>query len=145
MKKLLFITLTFIMLLVSCKSASPYTSKHFTVTEAIAKPWVANTEGKGSGVTLYFAVDISNVVFNGVYYNDTYGVLKPVEKDGKSYLSAKMAYTFNTLQEVALPETTENAFLFNLKNNQAVLSYTIKGENYYYLVENVVIAAVETP
>lgn len=131
-------------LLIQCKSTQFDAKPPFNIIDATYNNWVGGQKGV-SGIRLVFNFEAQETVtFQKVYFANKEGSLESANKDGKKVLTGHISTSttsditidFDTKKEVKnkLPEST---FPFELKENEAVISYLQNGVTKFYKVKNV--------
>ncbi|MFC7356110.1 hypothetical protein ACFQO1_00295 [Jejudonia soesokkakensis] len=112
----------------------------FTIAEAAFQKWVAGTREGGSGIELY--INISNVsegvVFNDIYFRNKKTTLftSPTIRSQyrASFTSAPSDRVMDLNPEKEAKNTPPVKFPFQLKDTEAVVSYTYKGNSEYFKI-----------
>jgi len=131
--------------LIQCKSTQFDAKPPFNIINATYNNWIGGREGV-SGIRLVFNYESQEIVkFQKVYFAKKEGSLEINKKEGKTFLTGHISTStsrditidFDTKKEIKnkLPET---AFPFELKENEAVLSYLQNGVTKFYKVENII-------
>ena len=145
--KLKVILIAFITIfLTNCKSSQFDAKPPFNVSSATYNNWVGGQEGV-SGIHLVFNLNSKQTIkFQKVYFNKREAILEAKEKEGKTTLIGNISTSTignsNLVMDVdpkkeinnEIPETN---FPFDLKENEAVLSYLEKGVTKFYKVKNI--------
>ncbi|MAO07424.1 MAG: hypothetical protein CL596_01790 [Alteromonas sp.] len=113
------------------------------IRQAYFQKWIAGVQGGGSGTNVHFVIELEEqeATLEALYFQNEKAALR--ENPNK-----KGSYTANFLNEsnrdVIMDEspvkesqnTPPEKIPFDLLKNEAVISYTIKGQTAYYKVEN---------
>ena len=144
MKRSLF--LLFTLSIVTCKSISLETKPPFTITEASYKSWVGGQPGV-HGINVYMNYTSKTAIdFDSIYFrNKTVKLEKKKQKERKLLIGYFNTSTINSREDLVLQkddpksDSTKNlevSFPFTLKENEAVIRYTIANVVKYYKVSN---------
>jgi len=114
----------------------------FSIEEVYSQKWLAGFKGGGSGINIYFKVEKvkPGTLLNEVYFRNK--ITTAEEKNDHMFVG----YFKNEQQDVIMDSniyaeatnTPPQKFPFQLENNEAVLSYTYRGIEYYFKVSNIV-------
>lgn len=135
--------------LMTCKSTKIEKNPPFKVTGATYNHWVGGQPGaKGIKVIISYETK-ADVTFDQIYFANKEGKIDVYKKDGKPYLIGHISTStsnpgedlildIDSKKEVnnKLPQE-EKKIPFELKENEAVISYTYKGKKSYYKVTNI--------
>ncbi len=138
----LFLALSFI----TCKSISLETKPPFKITEASYKSWVGGQPGV-HGINVYMNYTSKTVIdFDSIYFrNKTVKLEMKKQKERKLLIGYFNTSTINSREDLVLQkddpksDSTKNlevSFPFILKENEAVIRYTIANVVKYYKVSN---------
>lgn len=132
--------------LMTCKSIKPEGNPPFTLQEATYNDWVGGREGVSGIKILINYTSNQEVSFDKIYFQNKEGTLESNEKDGKTFLLGRIdTSTRRKDKDLTLdidPKKEMNNPLpktkipFELKENEAVILYTFKGESHHYKVKN---------
>jgi hypothetical protein len=129
-------------------AATKFDSKPpFTITGATYNSWVGGQQGV-SGIRLVFNYESKETIkFQKVYFANKVGSLEPREKDGKVFLTGHISTSTRRGKELVLDidpkkemknELPEKTFPFELKENEAVISYLENGVTKFYKVKDII-------
>lgn len=132
--------------LMSCKSIQPKENTPFTIQQATYNDWVGGREGvSGIKLLIQYSSD-QNVSFNKVYFQNKEGTIESKEIDGKTFLHGRIdTSTSDQGQELILDADPKKEMKnslpikkipFELKENEAVIMYSYKGEQHHYRIKN---------
>ncbi len=135
----------------SCSSAQKLQEETpFSIGEVSSQKWVAGVQGGGAGINVFIPISEieENIEMKGLYYH---GKLVELEKrkDGlyigrfKTNINQKVDFIIDedSKKEYGnkVPEIEEKAKIpFELKDNEAILSYMHKGRLKYFKIENII-------
>ncbi len=116
----------------------------FTIKEAYSQDWVAGIKGGGSGTILFITLNSINegVNFENIFFRQK---ITKAQKDSNNTL-LYIGYFNNELNKDIIMDINpikeaENIptkpFPFQLKLNEAVISYIYKEEEYYFIVSDI--------
>lgn len=147
------LVLSIVLISVSFCCSTKNTSKEITqmdhpfkVMKATSSTWVGGQPGvKGKKINI--SINNSEIQLDSVYFRNMKSDLKPELNSSPSKFVGVFSYT-NTKTDYVLHENSEKEFgnkppkaslkiPFNLKDTEAVISYTLNGKVYYYKVEEV--------
>ncbi|MBT4780201.1 MAG: hypothetical protein HON97_07160 [Polaribacter sp.] len=138
----LFLALSF----VTCKSISLDTKPPFKITEASYKSWVGGQPGV-HGINVYINYTSKTAIdFDSIYFrNKTVKLETKKQKERKILIGYFNTSTINSKEDLLLHKEASNSdstkelevpFPFILKENEAVIRYTIANVVKYYKVSN---------
>ena len=138
----LFLALSF----VTCKSISLDTKPPFKITEASYKSWVGGQPGV-HGINVYINYTSKKAIdFDSIYFrNKTVKLEAKKQKERKILIGYFNTSTINSKEDLLLQKEASNSdsaknrevpFPFILKENEAVIRYTIANVVKYYKVSN---------
>ena len=138
----LFLALSF----VTCKSISLDTKPPFKITEASYKSWVGGQPGV-HGINVYINYTSKTAIdFDSIYFrNKTVKLETKKQKERKILIGYFNTSTINSKEDLLLQKEAPNSdstkelevpFPFILKENEAVIRYTIANVVKYYKVSN---------
>ncbi|MFK5981695.1 MAG: hypothetical protein QM499_02185 [Flavobacteriaceae bacterium] len=114
----------------------------FSITKTYSQKWVAGVQGGESGTNLYVLVkNISEgVEIKEFYFGNKITEAKLLLKDNyvgyfKNEINRDVIMDGNTTNEAAIIPPQKSPF--QLAKNEAVISYSEKGEIYYYRISNI--------
>jgi hypothetical protein len=137
--------LAIIFLLYQCGSAKFEENPPFTITSAIYNNWTGGQPGnKGMTVNITYT-SIYKMKFDSIYYSNKIVKLESNKTKEKKMISANfvssvkpdMILDKNTSKEIHNVAPTIKKFPFELKQNEAIISYIIKGKTKYFKVKSV--------
>ena len=111
--------------------------------------WVGGQPGsKGVLVTIKMEKLTDNIVFDSIYFNNKVEKLMVAPLDNEFILTGNFAETNPKRKDVVLsgnpkeefgnqPPKIEKNLPFKLNENEAIISYLIKGKKRYYLLKNI--------
>ncbi|WP_152971446.1 hypothetical protein [Lacinutrix algicola] len=117
----------------------------FTLSDTYFQSWVSGVKGGGSGIHMYInVITISNnVLFDSVYFR---GLKAKVEISKMGYI-ASFTTKANQKQDIVMSNNknaeygnqipTKQDFPFELKDNEAVISYWENATSKYLLIKNI--------
>lgn len=117
----------------------------FTLGETYFQSWVAGVKGGGSGIHMYINVltNTNNVVLDSVYFK---GLTAKVEISKMGHI-ASFKTKANQKEDIVMSNNNnaeygnqipiKQSFPFELKNNEAVISYTENATLKYLLIKNI--------
>lgn len=141
----LFVTLV---LIAQCKSMQFDAQPPFKITKAIFKNWVGGQPGvKGTNVFVSYTSK-KNIEFDSMYFHKKITKIEMNEKEGKKIIvgrynastrenNADIILHSDSKKEVGNKIPVTNTFPFELKENEAVISYQKEGKIKYYKIENI--------
>jgi len=122
--------------------------KHpFAVTNSTYKTWVGGQPGV-RGISIYITIDNSEIKLDSVFFRNMKTELnKEINSDPSVFVGSFMLP--NTEKEFILDEnpikeygnkvpSTTLIIPFELKEDEAVISYTFEGENIYYKISDLI-------
>lgn len=115
-----------------------------TVGQVYFQKWVAGREEGGSGINIFFPdlINKNNFTIDSVYFRNMVGKIMNGKASYFASLSASnkdiiMSNEPNAEYGNTMPNNSE-AFPFQLKDNECVISYIDGNEIKYYKIENIV-------
>ncbi len=131
-----------------CSSAKKL-QKHtpFTVGKVYYKAWVSGVKGGGSGTNLFIPIaNPKNIVLDSVYFM---GKQVKLEHKNDSLFIGRFKKETNSSQDIIMSNTPYAEYgnkvpkihkknPFSLKDNECIISYTIKSKIMYFKVDNVI-------
>ncbi len=145
-KKILTLLL-FVGVFSQCASTRFESKPPFKITKATYNDWVGGQQGV-SGIRLVFVYEpIKTVAFQKVYFAGKEGTLTPRNNDGKTFITGHISTSTRVNKELVLDidpkkevnnKLPEKRFPFQLKENEAVISYIEKGVIKFYKVQGLV-------
>ena len=138
----LFLTLSFVM----CKSTSLDIKPPFKITEASYKSWAGGQPGV-HGINVYINYTSKTAIdFDSIYFrNKTVKLETKKQKERKLLIGYFNTSTINSKEDLILQKEASNSdstknieipFPFILKENEAVIRYTIANVVKYYKISN---------
>lgn len=148
MKKITYLIIATLLVFISCKTSkaqntSAYSNKHFTVKQAYYKQWNGGQPGI-KGVTITIVTDNPAIVLDSIYFRNTKNILDLNNLEKRT--SYRCTIVLQNAPDYVLdsqlkneygnpvPDITKN-IPFNLKQNEAVISYKIKNTVFYKKIE----------
>jgi len=138
------IYLFFVLGFMTCKSVKTDSNPPFTITGATYNYWVGGQPGvSGTRVIINYTSD-QEVTFDKIYFQKKEGTVENYLRDEKTFIIGRintstprgdMTLDIDPKKEMnnKLPEKIP----FDLKENEAVIIYTYKGESHHYKVKNI--------
>lgn len=137
----LFIVLGFM----NCKSVKSNENPPFTISGATYNYWVGGQPGvSGIKVIVNYTSD-QEVTFDKIYFQKKEGTIENHLRDGKTFLIGRINTSKPRGEDLVLDidpkkemnnKIPEKKIPFDLKENEAVIVYTYKGESHHYKVTN---------
>lgn len=136
----------FVMGISSCAGGKDYLLEQnppFVIKQSYFQKWVAGVQGGGSGINVNIVLENikEDIVVKEIYFRDA--VLKAnqhpqnIDMYSANFLTennSDIIMSGDTLNEAQ--NTPPQVSPFNLGENEAVISYTLNGEMYYYKISN---------
>ncbi len=132
--------------LTQCKSTQFDLKPPFTITGATYNLWVGGQPGV-SGIRVIIGYESKeSIEFQKIYFAKKEGTLTARKKDGKTYLTGHIDTSKRREKDLVLDidskkeinnKLPEPKLPFELKENEAVISYLVAGKIKYYKVENI--------
>ncbi|MBL4605741.1 MAG: hypothetical protein JKY02_08825 [Flavobacteriaceae bacterium] len=132
--------------LVQCKSAQFEAKPPVTITGATFNNWVGGQPGV-SGIRVIIAYkQQENIEFQKIYFAEKEGKIETYQKKGKTYLVGYIDTSSREKEDLVLdrdPKKEMNNklpkadFPFQLKENEAVISYLKNGKTKFFKVEKI--------
>ena len=133
--------------LMTCRSIKLEGTPPFTIQEATYNNWVGGREGVSGIKLLINYTSDQEVSFDKIYFQNKEGTIESNEKDGKTFLLGRIdTSTRKKDRDLVLdidPKKEMNNPLpktkipFELKENEAVILYTFKGESHHFKVKSI--------
>lgn len=131
----------------TCKSAKLDKKPPFKITGATYNNWVGGQPG-ASGIRVIIAYDTNeDVTFDKIYFHKKEGKIDAYKKEGKVYLVGHINTSKPRGNDLVLEEDPkkevnnklpeETTFPYELKDDEAIISYTHKGKVKFYKVKNI--------
>lgn len=130
-----------------CASTKFDSKPPFTITSATYNSWVGGQQGV-SGIRLVFNYESKETIkFQKVYFAKKVGSLELREKEGKAFLTGHISTSTRKDKELILDidpkkemknELPKKTFPFELKENEAVISYLENGVTKFYKVKDII-------
>lgn len=130
----------------SCAGGKDYMLEQnppFTVTSAYFQKWVAGIKEGGSGTKVHITIKNikEDISVNEIFFRDRFlnanrhpQNIDSYSADFKDEARQDVIMDGNAVKESQ--NTPPEKSPFNLGNNEAIISYTIKGEMHYYKISN---------
>ena len=138
----LFIALGFM----TCKSVNTESNPPFTINGSTYNYWVGGQPGvSGIRVIINYTSD-QEVSFDKIYFQNKEGTIEKYEREGKIFLVGRINSSKPRNPDLVLdvdPKKEMNNKIpdvkipFELKENEAVIMYTYKGESHHFKVTNI--------
>lgn len=137
----LFIVLGF----TTCKSVKTEGNTSFKVNGATYNYWVGGQAGvSGIRVIINYTSD-EEVTFDKIYFQKKEGTIENYLRDGKTFLVGRISTSKKRGGDLTMdidPKEEMNNKLpekipFELKENEAVIMYTYKGESHHYKITDI--------
>ena len=137
-----------IVLITQCKSMQFDTHPPFKVTKATYNNWVGGQPGvKGINVFVRYTAK-QNIEFDSMYFHGRITKIEINEKKGVKFIVGRyntatkkdnedIILHSDSKKEVGNKIPATNTFPFELKENEAVISYQEKDKTKYYKIENI--------
>lgn len=142
------ITIVAVANLVACKSQSVVTSAPFDVNEKSYFQWISGKQGtKGTTIRIEGVVKSLNVSFSKLYFqNHEYEVVPQfrdnvfvVEGTSSEFRKREMNLSSDPADEYGnQPSVPEKKIPFDLKDDEAILLYTVNGLEGFYKISGIV-------
>jgi len=117
-------------------------SPPFIIEDVYSQKWMAGVKGGGSGTNIYFNIKKieSETLINEIYFRSR--IIKAENTTQNLFVGY---FKIDKIRDVIMDSNpTKEAknippkpFPFKLEENEAVLSYILKGRDYYYKVSNI--------
>ena len=134
--------------LLACKSQSVATSAPFDVNEKSYFEWISGKQGtKGTTIRIEGVVKSLNVSFSKLYFqNQEYDVVPQfrdntfvVEGTSSEFRKREMMLSLDPADEYGnQPSVPEKKIPFDLKDDEAILLYTVNGLEGFYKISDIV-------
>ncbi|MEZ4857300.1 MAG: hypothetical protein R2781_00645 [Flavobacteriaceae bacterium] len=136
----------FIFAMVSCAGGKDILFEKtppFTVQSAYFQKWIAGVQGGGSGTNVHITLGNTNeeILINDIFFGDKVAKATQDPNNSESYHANFLNENNRDLIMDSNPiKESENLPIekspFTLESNEAVVSYTFKGEIQYYKIPN---------
>ncbi len=121
----------------------------FVLGEVMAEDWVAGVKGGGSGTNLFIPVEKGKeILLDSVYFRGKSVKLEKVQRDTYLVYIGRFKSEVNQKKDIILhkdpkkevgnePPKLKKKIPFQLKDDEAVVSYQQKKKTYYYKIEGI--------
>lgn len=121
----------------------------FTLGDVASEGWVAGVEGGGSGTNLYIPVEKGrDIILDSVYFREKITGLERIQRDSYLVYIGRFKNDANQQKDMVLhenpkkefgntPPKLHRKFPFELKDNEAVVRFTVAEKTKYYKIENI--------
>lgn len=142
LKNLSILAITF--LLYQCGSTKLEENPPFTITSAIYNNWAGGQPGnKGITVNIVYTSNYT-IKFDSIYFSKRIAKLESNKNKEKKTISANFRSSVkpdiildkNTSKEINNAVPIHKKFPFELKQNEAIISYIVKGKTKYFKVKS---------
>lgn len=134
--------------LTTCKSVKLDQTPPFTTTEATYNYWTGGQQGvSGIRVIMNYKDAAEGVSFQKIYFQNKEGEIETYKREGKTFLighintstprEQDLTLDFDPNKELNNKPPKEEKIPFVLKENEAVIVYTYKGESHHFKVKNI--------
>ena len=138
MKYLLNILFASILVIVfsQCSSAQKLQeSPSFNIEEVYSQKWIAGVQGGGSGINVFIPIttELKDITLDNLYFRGNMVASQTKPSSPKLYIGR---FIGNANQKEGY-KSTGDKIPFDLKDNEAVVSYSEKGKIKYFKIENI--------
>ena len=137
--------IAFTLLFYQCGSAKLEEKPPFTITSAVYNNWSGGQPGeKGMNVNITYTSNYA-IKFDSIFFSKRIQKIEMSKTKDKKMLTANFSSAVkpdlilaeNTSKEIKNEVPTIKKFPFELKQNEAIISYIVKGKTKYYKVKSV--------
>ncbi|WGD35735.1 hypothetical protein [Olleya sp. YS] len=135
--KYLSVTILSSILFMQCSSTKQLQKEaSFKTDQAYYQTWVAGVRGGGSGINIFIPVtsELKNLKLDSLYFRQHKMALETKPNNPNLYIGRILT---KANQKEGFKETTTK-IPFDLKQNEAVLSYIENGDIKYFKIENII-------